>query len=178
MAERDDAVAKLHELIREIKTAMLVTRRQDGHLVSRPMAVQEKSAPGADFWFVALRESDKVAEVQADPHVNLCFYKDRTREWVSVSGTAFATDDRDRIRQLYLPDWKMWFEGAGDPRHGTPEDPRMMLIGVHARSAHFMTVEKPQPVILLELVKGMVTGDAPEMGEVHAVSGRSLRKQP
>ena len=177
MAKTDDGVAKLHELIREIKTAMLVTRRPDGHLVSRPMAVQEKKAPGADFWFVALRDSAKLDEVRGDPHVNLSFYKDRTREWISVSGTAFVTDDRARIHQLYMPDWKAWFDDQGDPRHGTPDDPRMILIGVRAESAHFMTVDKPQAVVLFEIVKGMATGDFPDIGEVHALSGEGLRKK-
>ena len=76
-----------------------------------------------------------------------------------------------------MPDWKAWFDDQGDPRHGTPEDPRMMLIGVRAHSAHFMTVEKPQPVIVFELVKGMVTGDSPKLGEEYALSGGSLRQK-
>jgi general stress protein 26 len=172
----DDAARRLHELIREIKTALLVTRRPDGHLVSRPMAVQEKSAPGADFWFVALKGSDKLDEVGHDPHVNLAFYKDRTREWVSVAGTAFVSDDRDTIRALYMPDWKAWFSDGGDPRHGTPEDPRMVLIGVRALSAHFMTVDKPQPVVLFEVAKGMITGTAPDIGEEHALTGDEIRR--
>jgi general stress protein 26 len=171
MKERGSEIGKLMELVRDINIAMVVTRRADGRLVSRPMSVQEKSAPGADFWFVTLRDTDKVAEVQADPQVNLTFYKDRTREWVSVSGTAFTTDDRDLIRQLYRPDWKIWFDDQGDPRHGTPDDPRMMLIGVRAESAHFMTVDKPQVVVLFELLKGAVTGTSPEIGEMHEVSG-------
>jgi general stress protein 26 len=107
--------------------------------------------------------------------VNLGFYKDRTREWVSVAGTAVLTDDRALIRQLYRPDWKAWFEDDGTPGAGTPEDPRMVLIGVTAASAHFMTVDKPQPVVLFEIVKGMVTGGSPDIGEMHEVSGSEIR---
>jgi general stress protein 26 len=139
------------------------------------MAVQERTAPGADLWFVADRSSPKFEDLRFDPHVNLAFYKDRTREWVSVAGTVVVTDDRALIHQLYMPDWKAWFGKEGDSRHGTPDDPRMLLIGVRAHSAHFMTVDKPQPVVLFEVVKGMVTGDAPDIGETHAVSGEELR---
>ena len=166
---------KFYAMIEDIDIAMMTTRRPDGHLVSRPMALQEKSAPGADFWFVAARESDKVAELQGDPHLNLSFYKDRTREWVSVSGTAVLTDDRALIRQLYMPDWKAWFSEDGGPQAGTPDDPRLFLIGVRAYSAHFMTVDKPQPVVLFEIVKGRLTGSAPDIGEVHEVSGSEIR---
>jgi general stress protein 26 len=94
-----NAVGKLHELVKDIEVAMMTTRRPDGHLVSRPMAIQ-KDAPGADFWFVTSRDSEKLDELRNDPHLNLGFYKDRTREYVSVSGTAVLTDDRARIRRL------------------------------------------------------------------------------
>src|SRR5262249_7193753 len=64
MAEKtqDEAVRKLLDLVKEIKVAMMTTRRADGRLVSRPMAKQEEEAPGADFWFVTARDSDKVSE--------------------------------------------------------------------------------------------------------------------
>src|SRR5829696_7370441 len=101
-------VRKLEELVEGIKVALMTTRRTDGHLVSRPMALQKKE-PGAEFWFVTERDGDKVAELRRDPHVNLGFYKDRTREYVSVAGTAVLTDDRDVIRRLWAPDWKAWF---------------------------------------------------------------------
>jgi general stress protein 26 len=166
---------KLQALVKDMQTALMTTRRPDGHLVSRPMSVQEKTAPGADFWFVAARDTDKLDELRFDPHVNLGFYKDRTREWVSVAGTAVLTDDRALIHQLYMPDWKAWFDDDGTPGAGTPDDPRLVLIGVKAHSAHFMTVDKPQAVVLFEIVKGMVTGDAPDIGEVHEVSGAEIR---
>jgi general stress protein 26 len=166
-------VDELRSLVEDIQTAMMTTRRADGHLVSRPMAVQVE-APGADFWFVTERSSPKLDELRADPHVNLAFYKDRTREWVSVSGTAVLTDDRATIQKLYRPDWKVWFADEGGANDGSANDPRLFLIGVKAVSAHFMTVDKPQVMVLFELVKGMVTGKAPEIGEEHAVSGAEI----
>ena len=159
---------KLYELIYEIETAMMTTRRTDGHLVSRAMAVQ-KRASGADLWFVTSSETMKLDELEDDPHVNLSFYKDRTREWISISGIARTTTDREKIRELYAMDWKAWFQEAGDPRHGTPDDPRLVLIGVEIHSAVFLEVNKPQPVVLFELAKGMVTGNMPELGKMHRV---------
>jgi general stress protein 26 len=94
-----------------------------------------------------------------------------------VAGTVVLTDDRALIRQLYLPDWKAWFDDDGTPGAGTPDDPRMFLIGVEAHSAHFMTVDKPQPVVLFEIVKGMVTGAFPDIGDMHEVSGSEIRRR-
>ena len=175
MAEKDP-VQELHKLVESIETAMMTTRRPDSHLVSRPMAVQV-AATGADFWFVTSRDSEKLSELRADPHVNLALYKDRTREWVSVSGTAVLTDDRATIETLYRPDWRVWFEDRGGANDGSAADPRLFLIGVKAVSAHFLTVDKPQAVVLFQLVKGMVTGKAPDLGEMHEVSGAAIRRR-
>ncbi len=161
---------KLYDLIDEIETAMFTTRRADGRLVSRPMATQKRSA-GADLWFVTMRSSEKLIEIGEDPHVNLAYYKDRTREWVSVSGRARIVDDREKVRELYQPDWRAWFGDEGGPNDGTPDDPRMVLIGVEIDMAMYLEVNKPQPVVLYEVVKGMITGSTPDVGEVKQVGG-------
>jgi general stress protein 26 len=155
---------ELYRLVEGIETAMFTTRRRDGHLVSRPMATQVRS-PGADFWFVTYQGAAKLAEIARDPHVNLSYYRDRTREWVSVSGIAEASRNRKKIRELYRPDWRAWFGGEGGAKDGGPDDPRMVLIKVRAKEALFLNVGKPQPVVLFELLKGMVTGKRPRLGK-------------
>ena len=159
---------KLYDLIEEIEVAMFTTRRADGHLVSRPMATQKQSA-GADLWFVTSRDSEKLVEIGEEPLVNLAYYKDRTREWVSVSGRARIVDDREKVRELYQPDWRAWFGDAGGPKDGTPDDPRMVLIGVDIDMAMYLELNKPQAVVLYEVVKGMITGKQPDLGEVKSV---------
>jgi general stress protein 26 len=160
---------KLYALIEEIDTAMMTTRRPDGHLESRAMANQ-KAAAGADLWFVTSDGTAKLRDLAADPHINLAYYKDGTREWISVSGIAVVSRDRQKIRELYAPDWKLWFPDEGDPRHGTPDDPRFVLIGVDIHAAVFLEVNKPKPVVLFEMVKGWATGEMPEIGEMHRVT--------
>ncbi len=159
---------KLYALIKEIEIAMMTTRRRDGHLDSRAMASQ-KPAAGADLWFVAAEGSGKLAELQHDPHVNLSFYNSKTREWISVSGIATISRDRAKIKELYAPDWSIWFPDEGDARHGTPDDPRFVLIGVEIHGAVFFEVDKPQPVVLYEMAKGWLTGRDPDIGRMHKV---------
>jgi general stress protein 26 len=163
-----DELEKLYTHIQEIEVAMMTTRRTDGHLQSRAMATQKRH-PGADLWFVTLEGSPKLADIARDTHVNLSYYKDRTREWVSVSGLARTSRDRATIQALWAPDWAAWFPKGDDPRHGTKDDPRMVLIGVDVHAAVFLEVNKPQPVVLFELVKGWLTGSTPELGETHRI---------
>jgi general stress protein 26 len=161
-------LGQLYTHIEDIEIAMMTTRRADGHLQSRAMATQ-KHADGADLWFVTLEDTPKLRDLAVDPHVNLSYYKDRTREWVSVSGIASITRDRGKIHELWAPDWQAWFPKEGDPRHGTKDDPRMVLIGVDVHAAVFLEVNKPQPLVLFELAKGWLTGSTPELGEMHHV---------
>jgi general stress protein 26 len=161
---------KFYELVEHIDTAMMTTRRVDGHLRSRAMANQ-KRASGADLWFVTSEGAAKLSDLTHDPHVNLAYYDNRSREWVSVSGVATITRDRAKVRELWAEDWKIWFPDEGDPRHGTPEDPRLVLIGVTVHAAEFLEVNKPRPVLLFELVKGWLTGTEPELGTMHAIKG-------
>jgi len=158
-------IDELYELIEKIKTAMLTTRRPDGRLVSRPMATQKRE-PIADLWFVADVESHKIDELEHDPHVNLGYFDSGSWEWVSVSGTARISTDRERIRSLYQPDWKVWFGAIDDIRDGGPDDPRLALILVDADSVIYMKREKPAPIVLFEIAKGLVTGNRPDVGEI------------
>ena len=161
---------KFYDMVDDIEIAMMTTRRPDGHLESRAMASQKRAA-GADLWFVSCEDTAKLRDLVSDPHVNLAYYKDRTREWISVSGIATISRDRQKIHELYAADWKVWFPNEGDPRHGTPDDPRMVLIGVDIHAAVFLEVTKPQPVVLYEMAKGWLTGSDPDIGEMHHIKG-------
>jgi general stress protein 26 len=166
---------QLYELIDGIETAMMTTRTSDGSLVSRPMATQKRTR-GADLWFVTNVETAKIDELIADPHVNLGYYKDGTREYVSVSGLAHVTQDPARIHDLYSKDWKAWFGDEGGERDGGPNDPRIALIEVQAQSATYLKADRPYIVTLFDVVKGMLTGHPPKVGDRAALDQRELRQ--
>jgi general stress protein 26 len=172
-APLDKKLKELYQLIEGIEIAMFTTRRPDGRLVSRPMATQTQ-AEGSDLWFVTDIESHKLDELEFDPQVNLAYYKDRTREWVSVSGIATVTRDRRAIRELYRKDWKAWFGDQGGERDGGPDDPRLALILVDVQSVIYLKVDKPQPLVLFEVAKGMVTGTPPKVGAQRELSGEEI----
>jgi|SRR5690606_1981210 len=174
MAEKKpEKLDELYNLIEKIEVAMLTTRRPDGFLVSRPMASQKRE-PMADLWYVTDIESHKLDELEHDPHVNLAFFDTESWEWVSVSGTARVSTDRERIRALYQPDWKAWFGELDEVRDGGPNDPRLALILVTADTVIYMKREKSKPMVLFELARSMVTGDRPDIGDVKRVDMDSV----
>src|SRR6476469_9415685 len=166
---------ELYDLIEGIEIAMFTTRRPDGHLVSRPMATQTQ-AEGSDLWFVTDIESHKLDELEFDPPVNLAYYRDRTREWISVSGTATVSRDRRAIHDLYRPDWKAWFGDEGGERDGGPDDPRLALVLVDVHSVTYLKVDKPKPLVLFEVAKGMLTGTRPDVGVQRELTGEEIEQ--
>jgi len=169
MDEQEKRIDELYDLIDGIETAMFVTQRDDGQLVSRPMATQKRNAL-ADLWFVTDIESNKIDELDEHPRINLSYFSTKSYEWVSVSGVATISTDRATIRGVYQPDWKMWFGEIDEVRNGGPDDPRLALILVSAESVLYMKREKSKPVVLFELLKSKITGDQPELGEVKSVT--------
>ena len=163
-------------LVEDIETAMFTTRRKDGLLVSRPMATQVRAA-GADLWFATDKRSEKIDEVRNDANVNLSYYNNRTREWISVAGRARVVTDRKKIQELWRPDWRAWFGDEGGANDGTANDPRIVLLGVDIRLAIYLEVNKPQPVVLFEVLKGMITGKRPDFPEPKSITGKSRSRK-
>jgi general stress protein 26 len=166
-------IEELYSLVEGIDIAMMTSRNFDGTLVSRPMATQAKR-PRVDFWFVTSTETHKIDEIQAQPEVNLAYYNNKSREWVSVSGTARIVTDRDLIRTLYKPDWKAWFGDEGGDRNGGPNDPRLALIEVEAHEATYLKSNQPRALQLFKVAKALITGDAPKIGDMRHVGKREL----
>ena len=140
------------------------------------MATQARAA-GADLWFVTDRDSPKIADLRRDKNINLSYYNNRTREWISVSGAARIVTDRKKIRELYRPDWAMWFGDNGGPKAGTPEDPRIVLIGVNIKIAAYLEVNKPQAVVLFEYLKGLLTRTPPKLPESKEITRPKKRSR-
>jgi general stress protein 26 len=166
-------IDELYDLIKGIETAMFTTRRPTGQLVSRPMATQDR-IEGADLWFVTNAETHKLDELAVDPHVNCAYYNNKTHEWVSVSGVAHISRNRNKIRQLYKEDWKAWLGDEGGDRDGGPNDPRITLIMVEADTAIYMKVNKARPMVLFELLKAKVTRSQPYVGDITEVVAGEL----
>ena len=111
---RDEAIAKIADLIKDIHVAMLTTVSPDGSLHSRPMATQNTPFNG-EVVFLTREDSGKVDEIRQDAAVSLC-YSDAKHAFVTMSGRATLSADRALIAALWTPEYKAWFpEGESDP---------------------------------------------------------------
>lgn len=168
-------LTELYDLVDDIEIAMFTTRRADGHLVSRPMETQEQEE-AYDLWFVTDIETHKLDELEHDPHVNLAYFDSDSREWVSVSGIARVSRNREKIRELHDASWRVWFADEGGERDGGPDDPRIALIVVDVHTVVYMKSDASKPEVLFEIAKGAVTGERPEVGEVRGMTEEEIER--
>lgn len=152
-------LAELYKLLETFDTALMTTVSRDGHLTSRPMALQKQALPDSDLWFAAELDSEKIADLKADPRVNLaCFHEKGNRAYISIAGTARIDTDKQRIKSLWQEDWKIYFPEG-------PEATDICLIHVTAELATWWQPEGGQLSTLYKMAKAYVTGTEPEFPE-------------
>ena len=152
-------IAKVHDLIKDQRTAMLTTRAANGSLVTRPMTCQEAEFVGI-LWFLGWLDGDAATQIQADPKVNVAFTKEGA--WVSIAGTASVSHDPAKARELWSPFAKAYFQCEA-------EDPKVGVMRVEAESAEYW--DSPgKPIQLLGIAKALVTGSEPDQGDNETVT--------
>jgi len=122
-----DTERHLYDLIKDFRTAMLVSQSSAGEWHARPMAVAELR-PDADAFFVTRADSPKVLEIEHDPRVIVTFQSNSV--FATVNGRAQLVQDQGLIERLWSPTWKMWFPAG-------PADPSLLLIRVDAVDAEY-----------------------------------------
>ena len=84
-SDNEHARIRLWDLIKNIRFAMFTSRHANGHLHSRPMTTQNSAVDeDASLWFFMSRRGEPVADLAADPVVNIvyadpdanCFFMD------------------------------------------------------------------------------------------------------
>ena len=150
--------AKVHELIKGARIAMLTTVSTEGQLVSRPMATQQTEFNG-DVWFFAEADSPKIADLERDPRVNVAYSESN---FVSLAGTASIVRDVAKKRELWDANAAAWFGGKD------AEDPSVVLIKVDAETAEYWDTPS-RPATLVKVVKARLTGSRPDAGETGLV---------
>ena len=121
-------------------------------------------------------ESGKTDDLQSHREINLGFLNN-SGEWASISGLASIETDREKVRKHYSPALKAWLGDLGDGTHdGGPEDPRIGLIKVNAKTIQYATSRASQIGSTIELVKGVVTGEAPAVNKLRHLNEEELQQ--
>jgi general stress protein 26 len=144
-----DDTEKLLQLMNDMHVAMLTTTGADGGLHAVPMARQEVDLD-AELWFITVKDSDHVRNLQARPEVGVTF---SSRDaWVSVRGTAALVEDLDQLKELWNTFADAWLPEG-------PEDPNAALIRVDLEGGEYWDTPGGKVASLISFAKTRLTGE-------------------
>ena len=155
-----EARTKLWDLVKDIRFAMFTTRHANGHLHSRPMTTQNSNLDeDQNLWFFMSRKGQPVADLIADPSVNVAYADTGDDSYVSVSGTAAVVEDIAKKQQLWSKMAEAWFPGGVN-------DSDLALVCVKISHANYWDVKESKIVQLYQMAKAAITGKPPtDLGE-------------
>jgi general stress protein 26 len=147
-------VDRAWELAKSIRTALLVT--WDGSRQRlRPMSgsvIREEHA----IYFLTDVDSPKINQIADFPSVSLAFMDEGANKYVTFVGRAAVSNDRAKIRELFTPFAKAWWESA--------DDPAIRLITVSPDEAELW--DGPNKLVAAAIMlSAAVTGSKPSVGE-------------
>ena len=145
------AVEKLRELVGKTWTCFFCSNIKTGIPFStRPMAVQQVDDEG-NLWLLSSNDSHKDIEIQSDPFVHLLFQGSAHSDFLNVYGTATVSDDKEKIKELWVSDMKVWFTEGQD-------DPRISVIKVEPSEAYYWDNKHGDLIAYLKIKVGSVIG--------------------
>jgi len=145
-------------------------------LTTQDSADKQQEGHGFDLLFHTNTESGKTDDLKEHKSVNVGFINN-SGEWASISGHASIETDRDVVRKHYSPALKAWIGDLGDGKHdGGPEDPRIGIIRVKVSTAQYAVSKRTQIGGLVELAKGIATGEAPNVNKLRHLDEAEIQQ--
>lgn len=146
-------IAKLH--------VCMLTTEDDGRMVSRPMASLARPDDGR-IYFITRLESGKVGDIGASAKVNLAYADPHANTYVSISGTARTTQDRQKLNALWGFYAEAWLPDG-------PNDPDTALIEVEPEEAKLWDGTRSRLIQTAKMLVATVRQTPPSGGRVEEV---------
>lgn len=139
-------IEELAKKMQDIDFAMLSTHTKDGAIGSRPMSNNREVEYDGDAWFFADDTALMVADISADPKVNLSYQGSSgilglRPFFLAVEGEASLVRDRSLFAEHWTKGLERWWPDGIDT-------PGLVLIKVSGKRAHYWDGEDEGEIIL------------------------------
>ena len=150
----EEARDRVWELAEKINICMFVT--WDGkEQRARPLAATVEKDEGA-IYFLTDINGEKDDQIVEFPHVSVSFADHKSSKYVALSGKATVSNDRARIKELWSPFAKAWWD--------SPENPAIRVIRMVPNDAELW--DSPGRIVTtISMLTAVVTGRSPKIGE-------------
>ena len=146
-----EAVKKLKDLATSAENCFFCTSIKTGLPLSvRPMSVLQVDESG-NLWFMSQIDSNKNAEIKADPFTHLFFQENKNSGFLNIYGISEIVTDQAKIDELWNPFLKVWFQGGKD-------DPKISLIKVEPTNVYYWDTKHGEMVAFVKMAAAIITG--------------------
>ncbi|HWL73228.1 MAG TPA: pyridoxamine 5'-phosphate oxidase family protein [Burkholderiaceae bacterium] len=145
------AVERIREMVDRAETCFFCTAVSHGNSgATRLMAVQKVDDKGT-LWFLSASDSYKNSELEANPAVRLFFQVSEHGGFLTLTGRARVSRDRNKIKELWNPLLKTWFTEGED-------DPRITVIAVTPSGGYYWDNKHGKAIAGIKMLIGAATG--------------------
>ena len=156
--ENNQDVEQLIEMVKGVRTCMLITNEKDAeNLSGRPMGINKIDDDGT-IWFFTKASSYKVDEIEESKKVSIAITNESSNNYLMIHGTATLVNDKTKMKELWSAIMKAWFPLGLD-------DPDMTLIKVTPNEVNYWDSSSSKMVVLFNILKAIVTGKEYSEGE-------------
>jgi general stress protein 26 len=146
-----EAITKIKDMVDQAKSCFFCSNIKTGiPLSTRPMSVQKVDDEG-NFWFLSANDSHKNEELVHDPFVHLLFQGSPHSDFLNIYGIATASEDKQKIKELWEPILKTWFTEGED-------DPRISVIKVEPIEGYYWDNKHGNAIAFVKMLAGAAVG--------------------
>src|ERR1700694_1221546 len=156
--------AKLGELIRDIRVALLTTIDHDGRLHTRPVQTLQVDADRT-LWFFTDWTSPKVDELHHDVRVSLGYADPAKNVYAAVSGSGRLFRDVQKAKQLWSVEQRAYYPAG-------PEDERLALLRVLIERAAYWIAPGRTSYLIAAMTAAITGTPAGVIGEHRKIESR------
>ncbi len=144
------------DLIKKLRVCMLVTHsNKAGDLRARPMTALLNVDDEAIYFLTDVRKQ-KDDEIESDQNICLAFADSSAHQYVSLTGIATVSNDREKIAELWSAAAQLWWNSK--------DDPNIRVLHIMPLRAEYW--DSPGSIVTkVKMVAAALTGGRPNLGE-------------
>lgn len=147
---KKDAVAKMQDMLSGGNILMFASNLGNHPFEVSPMSTQEVDEDGV-VWFFSDKGSDRNKYVQQDSRTQLIYSNSSDSDYMSVYGDAEIVHDQEKVKELWTPFAKVWFQGG-------PEDPNLSLMKFTPKEGFYWDTKNGSMVAFAKMVASIAIG--------------------
>ena len=150
--------AYIWNLIKNIEVGMLVTQDEDASTIrSRPMHLVQDAYDGTLYFFTPKSDA-KVYEIRDERDVCITFSDIQKQIYISLSGQASLSTDRELIDKYWNSWVAQWFEGGKD-------DPEVSVLAIKIHKGEHWNAENNKAIQFIKMAKAKAMDETPDLVE-------------